>query len=107
MVGNSASLLIKAAGLPGARVVRFSGYEGISTLYEFQVEVAAGELVQTGLIGGAAGSLSSAGRSPKPASRAASMRRGLLLAAGARRRGWVRVTARVRYQTARPERTRK
>jgi type VI secretion system secreted protein VgrG len=53
MLGNRASFLIKAAGLPGARVVRFSGYEGISSLYEFQVEIAAGELEMKGLIGGA------------------------------------------------------
>nr|WP_276604244.1 type VI secretion system tip protein TssI/VgrG [Nannocystis pusilla] len=55
MLGNRASFSIAIEGVPpGIGVVRFSGQEGLSTLYEFQVEIAAGDLELSSVVGKAA-----------------------------------------------------
>jgi len=51
LLGNRASFSISIDGVPGARVVRFSGHEGISVPYEFHVEIAAGEVELAAAIG--------------------------------------------------------
>lgn len=53
--GDRASFTIAVEGLQGLPgVVRFSGREGVSALYEFQVEIAAGELDLAQIVGQAA-----------------------------------------------------
>ena len=50
--GNRASFSLSIEGAPGIpRVVRFSGSEKISALYEFKLEIAAGELELAQMVG--------------------------------------------------------
>ncbi|HGG56596.1 MAG TPA: hypothetical protein ENK31_02240, partial [Nannocystis exedens] len=52
LLGNSALFSLKIDGVSGlTRVVQFSGHEGLSSLYEFQIEVAGEEIDLAAMIG--------------------------------------------------------
>lgn len=51
LLGSAPLFTLKVSGGEGLRVVRFSGYEGLSSLFEFRLELAGPDLALTTLIG--------------------------------------------------------